>query len=182
MEKANATAKTFPAVKNCIPALGTAAGKLRSGNGGGRATSSMFHQSKNSGSFLDERGGGDTSRTTAMTRVNKAAGGKFGFRNHSLALGSTVRHFQTITDFPIIPSKHERARSNLNSRDAKKITMSKVPDAFDALKSDPRALEIFIDELALADQSQPKHLRFLSDLPQHVNSKNPKRLNEHQRR
>ena len=35
----------------------------------------------------------------------------------------------------------------------------------DALKRDPRALEIFIDELALADQSQPKHLKFLADLP-----------------
>ena len=28
----------------------------------------------------------------------------------------------------------------------------------DALKQDPRALEIFMEELALADKTQPKHL------------------------
>ena len=35
----------------------------------------------------------------------------------------------------------------------------------DALKKDPRALEIFMDELAMADSSQPKHMRFLANLP-----------------
>ena len=82
-----------------------------------------------------------------------------------MALGSTVRHFQTISDFPVIPSKLDRARSNLKPRDAQKLTAKKLPEMVDALKSDPRALEIFIDELALADQSQPKHMRFLQDLP-----------------
>ena len=87
METANATARTFPAVRNsAIP--GGANSDLKAG----RATStSMFNQSKNcSTHFLDEKGGGDTNRTTATGTTLK---GRLGFRNHSLALGSTVRHF-----------------------------------------------------------------------------------------
>ena len=37
----------------------------------------------------------------------------------------------------------------------------------EALRQDPKAMEIFIDELALADKTQPKHLRFLANLPQY---------------
>ena len=35
----------------------------------------------------------------------------------------------------------------------------------EVLKRDPKAMEIFMDELALADKTQPKHMRFLANLP-----------------
>ena len=35
----------------------------------------------------------------------------------------------------------------------------------DTLKNDPRAMDIFLDELSMADQVQPKHMKFLSNLP-----------------
>ena len=35
----------------------------------------------------------------------------------------------------------------------------------EVLRKDPRALEIFLDELAMVDESQPKHMRFLANLP-----------------
>mmetsp|Transcript_23403 Transcript_23403/g.29076 ORF Transcript_23403/g.29076 Transcript_23403/m.29076 type:complete len:84 (+) Transcript_23403:197-448(+) len=81
------------------------------------------------------------------------SGGKaFGFRNHSHALGSTLRHFTTITDFPELPANVSRTKGNeaqLNEWQRK--TKRQLPDVIDALKNDPRALEIFMDELALVD-------------------------------
>jgi len=41
----------------------------------------------------------------------------------------------------------------------------------DTLKRDPRALEIFLDELALADKTQPKHLRFFAGLQDTVETR-----------
>ena len=41
-----------------------------------------------------------------------------------------------------------------------------MPELMETLRQDPMAMEIFLDELALADQTQPKHLRFLANLPQ----------------
>ena len=35
----------------------------------------------------------------------------------------------------------------------RKETVKKVPEMMDVLRKDPRALEIFLDELALADQT-----------------------------
>ena len=155
MEKANATAKVFPAVRHSLPGI-------ESDIKGGRTTQASWNSKNNSRvGFLDAAGGGDTSRTTAVTRKT---GKTFGFRNHSFALGSTVRHFNTMSDFPAIPSKLERAKSNMNDKDAQKMTASKVPDIMDVLKQDPKALEIFMEELALADKKQPRHLRFLSDI------------------
>ena len=49
---------------------------------------------------------------------------------------------------------------------AQKLTMKRMPELMDTLRQDPLAMEIFLDELALADQTQPKHLRFLANLPQ----------------
>ena len=40
--------------------------------------------------------------------------------------------------------------------------MRAVPQLLDVLKKDPRALEIFLDELSLRDQIQTKHMKFLS--------------------
>ena len=40
-----------------------------------------------------------------------------------------------------------------------------MPELMNTLRQDPLAMEIFMDELALADQTQPKHLRFLANLP-----------------
>ena len=78
----------------------------------------------------------------------------FGFRNHSHALGSTVRHFQTLIEMPRPPKKGKRLD---------------VGSMMSTLKSDPRAMDIFLDELATADQTQPKHMRFLSNLPSTTN-------------
>ena len=38
----------------------------------------------------------------------------------------------------------------------------------ETLKSDPRAMDIFVEELAAADKSQPKHMKFLSNLPHYT--------------
>ena len=77
-ERASA-AKAFPAVR--LDMNGITTHRNRQSNSG------MF-RSKNS-SFLDNRGSeAGVSQTTATK-----AGRNFGFRNHSLALGSTVRHF-----------------------------------------------------------------------------------------
>lgn len=38
----------------------------------------------------------------------------------------------------------------------------------ETLKSDPRAMDIFVEELAAADQTQPKHMKFLANLPFHT--------------
>ena len=59
-----------------------------------------------------------------------------GFRNHSLALGSTVRHFQTLNEFP----KPKKKGKKLN-----------VTAMMETLKQDPRAMDIFLDELSAAD-------------------------------
>ena len=70
-----------------------------------------------------------------------------------------------MSDFPKITSKVDRARSNMNPKECQKETIQQVPLMMNSLKNDPKALKMFIEELALADKSQPKHLRFLSDLP-----------------
>ena len=62
----------------------------------------------------------------------------FGFRNHSHALGSTVRHFKTLVDMPKPPQR------------GKKLDVGSL---METLKTDPRAMDIFLDELALADKS-----------------------------
>ena len=47
--------------------------------------------------------------------VSLGAGGrKSGFRHHSLALGTTVRHFQTINDFPTMPNDRKRGGRDLS--------------------------------------------------------------------
>lgn len=126
------------------------------------ANSSFFKSSNRKAYFETKRNSENIiSQTTATRKMTK----NFGFRNHSLALGSTVRHFKTMSDFPKISSKVDRARSNMNPKECQKETIQQVPLMMNSLKNDPKALSMFIEELALADQSQPKHLRFLSDLP-----------------
>ena len=143
--------KAFPAVKNPLP--GSEARETMN------TTNNSFRKSRNT--FMEQRNSEHASLSTG-TRTNK----NFGFRNHSLPLGSTVRHFSTMSDFPKIKSKGERARSNMNPTDSQRETVRSVPRIMESLRHDPKALEIFIEELALADQSQPKHLKFFNNLPE----------------
>ena len=108
-------------------------------------------------SFMDADGGQEgTKRRNSCYNPNSSNGGfpdakkTLGFRNHSLALGSTVRHFQTLNEFPKPPKQGRK----LN-----------VGAMMATLKQDPRAMDIFLDELAIADQVQPKHMKFLGNLP-----------------
>ena len=61
-----------------------------------------------------------------------------------------MRHFQTLNEFPKPP------------KEGKKLNVRAM---METLKQDPRAMDIFLDELSIADQAQPKHLKFLSNLP-----------------
>ena len=136
------TSKAFPAVRNSLPKNQTARET--------RDSSAMFR-----------------TRNNSVIDSIESVGGKrnFGFRNHSFALGSAVRHFQTISNFPEMPSKLERVTDRTNIKQIQKNTIKKVPAMMDALNQDPRALEIFMEELALADKTQPKHLQFLANMP-----------------
>ena len=156
MDQANKTfAGTFPKVTN-LYAGGHTERKMND------TAEKRFWESKNG--FFDAKGYEDIHSTTTGTKKTR----NFGFRNHSHALGSTVRHFQTLTDFPSIAAKPGRSSSTVVQKEAQKQTLKQVPDILEQLKNDPKALEIFMDELAYADQTQPKHLRFLSDLPQNA--------------
>ena len=129
-----------------------------------RASSGM-HKKRQLSVFDHNR----TSDTSFFSPRESSIGGferkNFGFRNHSHALGSTLRHFTTITDFPDIPqslSKHKAVEKEVNGW--QKNTKNKLPEIMAALKKDPRALDIFIEELAMTDKSQPKHMRFLDNI------------------
>ena len=50
-------------------------------------------------------------------------------------------------------------------RPPKKGKKLDVRSMMETLKSDPRAMDIFVEELAAADKTQPKHMKFLSNLP-----------------
>ena len=90
-------------------------------------------------------------RNAQSTRNNDKT---FGFRNHSHALGSTLRHFSTITDFPELPASVTKHKVNEQALlEWQKKTKRKLPEIMEALKKDPRALEIFMDELAMTDMS-----------------------------
>ena len=149
MQSPKATvSKGFPAVRNSLPGDMTDR----------KANYSGSLRSKNS-SFLENR---DSNMGVSQSTANKTRSRTFGFRNHSHALGSTIRHFQTISDFPEIQSPRG---GSTNNKDYAKMASKRVPDVMEALKSDPRAMEIFMDELALADRNQPKHMQFLANLP-----------------
>ena len=87
----------FPTARNSLPGISTQRETM--------AMSGMF-RSKNS-SFLDQRNLSIGESTVRGAKNNRA----FGFHNHSFALGSTVRHFQTISDFPSLPSKLDRVQN-----------------------------------------------------------------------
>ena len=90
--------------------------------------------------------------TTRTRNTNKKESKTFGFRNHSHAIGSTLRHFSTINDLPELPASVSRKKGNMvQLLDWQNKTKRKLPEVMEALKKDPRALEIFMDELALAD-------------------------------
>ena len=97
--------KAFPAVRHTSPQV-----KFKAGN---RATSGKY-RSKNQ-SFLDNRNsdaGLYSARNLDGANGLGNRGSTFGFRNHSHALGSTLRHFTTISDFPELPANVTRTKGN----------------------------------------------------------------------
>ena len=121
---------------------------------GQRANSGMFQHKKSSVLDRSARGLHNNSDTGMLSPVRNARNKKkaFGFRNHSHALGSTLRHFSTITDFPELPASVTKHKVNEQQLlEWQKKTKRKLPEIMEALKKDPRALEIFMDELAMAD-------------------------------
>ena len=77
---------------------------------------------------------------------------KAGFRNHSHALGSALRHYTTIADFSELPQSNLQKHLIEDEKEIlkwQKKTKGKLPEIMDALKKDPRALDIYLDELAM---------------------------------
>lgn len=116
--EANVSRKGFPAIKLSMPGLTT--------KDSGAADFDNF-RSRNS-SFLDNQRRNEESQVILNVGRNQT------FRHHSLALGSTVRHYQTLSDMPALPSKYSKIRDKLSPQQSSKLTMNKVPDMMDILK------------------------------------------------
>ena len=103
---------------------------------GNRAASGKY-RSKNQ-SFLDNRNsdaGLYSARNLEGAEGLGKKGSAFGFRNHSHALGSTLRHFTTISDFPELPANVTRAKGNeAQITEWQRKTKKQLPDIMDALK------------------------------------------------
>ena len=57
-----------------------------------------------------------------------------------------------MSDFPELPANVTRNKANeAQVTEWQRKTKKQLPDIIDALRKDPRALEIFMDELALVD-------------------------------
>ena len=85
--------------------------------------------------------------TTGKIGIKKAFGGR------NLSMGIT-----TPSDFPELP--HKKGRGSANRFDS----MQKMPEMMEALRRDPRALEMLIDEIGSSGTGEPmssKQLRLM---------------------